>query len=88
MTDAPMMQIGGVTKDSIESAAEAIVKVATCSPIPEVAVKALETLAKLGETSQVTVQNCTFTSGNPSTGIGITAPTVVGSDYHMPDDRY
>lgn len=88
MTDAPMMQIGGVAKDSIESAAEAIIKVATCSPIPEIAVKALETLMRLGETSHITVESCTFTSANPSTGIGVTAPTVVGSDYRMSRDDY
>lgn len=57
-----LMQIGGTTKRSVNAAADAVVRVATCSPTPEVAVAALEALTHLGETKHVTVTGCTFTT--------------------------
>ena len=77
MTTKPMIQIGGIAQGSLSDAAEAVIAVATCSPIPEVATAALETLRRLGETSGVTVTNCTFTTAEPDAQ----AIAVRGSDY-------
>jgi hypothetical protein len=62
--EGPMMQIGGSNKDVADAVAEAVVKVATCSPVPEVAIAALETLRHLGETKNVSIMNCSFTAGS------------------------
>ena len=66
--DAPMIVVGGITKDSMLIASEAIVKIATCSPIPEVTIKALDVLGKLGTIQNVTLDSCTFTNNPATTG--------------------
>ncbi len=82
--EAPMMQIGGVAKETMDIAAEAIIKVATCSPIPDIAIKALEVLQHLGTVNNMTVSNCTFTGGDPA--IKVAQRPVVGSDYEFEKD--
>ena len=76
---APLMQIGGVMKDGVEAAADAIVKVAQASPIPEVAVAALNAFAQVAETKGITVQNCTLTGNTAGPAMGIsTTPEAPG----------
>jgi hypothetical protein len=78
--DAPMLRIGGIAKDALPEAAAAIIEVATCSPHPEVAVKALEVLARVGEATNTTVQNCMFMPGQPPTGIDVKDTIPVAGD--------
>lgn len=67
MTDitAPVIQIGGVAKDVLGEAAEAVIRVATCSPDRDVTVAALTALTQLGETKHVTLTGCTVVGHNP-----------------------
>lgn len=55
-----MLQIGGVASGALSEVTKAIIEVAQCSPVPEVALAALEALQKLGSVDGTTISNCTF----------------------------
>lgn len=62
MTDAMLVINGATGKEAIDATADAIVKVATCSPIPKVAIAALAAFQHVAKVENVTVTNCTFTN--------------------------
>jgi hypothetical protein len=65
------IQVGGNVDRQL---AEAVIQVATCSPVPKVAIKALEVFAQIGKVEGVTVSNCTIGATPP-------APPVFGGDF-------
>lgn len=83
---APMMQIGGTLKGSLRAASKAVIDVASCSGDPKVTIEALRTLARLAETKNVTVTNCTFTNHRQPADTSVAAVHVAPA--YDPDGDY
>jgi hypothetical protein len=86
-----MLNIEGVSQQTLDSLTEAIVRVATCSPYEKVNREALAVLKEKLEPMPVHISGCTFTSaeaGGKTNGITISGPPlVVGSDHQFAADR-
>lgn len=80
-----LLAIGGnATENDVRVLAESIVQVATCSPIPEVAVTALKVFRDRIPVN-VQVHNSTFI-GAPPDAAPDESPPVVGSDHRLAGD--
>lgn len=57
------IKIGGIDKEAVDTLADKIIAVATCSPFPKVCALALETLRHMGKTENISLHGTSVDIG-------------------------
>ncbi len=64
-----MIHIGGVDAETMEATADAVIRVATCSPVPEVALAALDALTRsVQPNNHLAIHGSSFVNEAPAAG--------------------